>query len=65
MPNHHNFSVCDVSTSEPLGLLGLDLKLLAEGIVEIVGVMFSPKLQRTTAATEALFLAMRYCFERL
>ena len=46
-------------------MFGLDMELLADGIIEIVGVMFSPKLQRTTAATEAIFLAVRHCFETL
>ncbi|KAK6825976.1 hypothetical protein PG987_013470 [Apiospora arundinis] len=33
--------------------------------VEIGWVTFSPKLQRTTVATEAFFLLMRYCMENL
>jgi len=49
-----------------LGFLGIkDQKLYNEGSIEILNVMFSPKLQKTTMATEAFFLAAKYCFEVL
>ena len=33
------------------------------GSIEIGGVVFSPRLQRTTAATEVIFLLLRYVFD--
>jgi RimJ/RimL family protein N-acetyltransferase len=35
------------------------------GQVEIAGVLYARRLQRTTAATEAIHLAMRYAFDEL
>jgi RimJ/RimL family protein N-acetyltransferase len=35
------------------------------GVVEVGNVMFSPALQRTPAATEAMFLMAQYVFDRL
>jgi RimJ/RimL family protein N-acetyltransferase len=37
----------------------------ATGQVEIAGVLYARRLQRTTAATEAIHLAMRYAFDGL
>lgn len=37
----------------------------ANGVIEIGHIKFSPPLQRTTAATEALFLMMRRAFDEL
>lgn len=37
----------------------------ANGVVEVGNVLFSPKLQRTAAATEAMFLMAQYVFEGL
>ena len=34
------------------------------GSVEIGSIVFSPALQQTTAATEALFLLIQHCFDR-
>jgi RimJ/RimL family protein N-acetyltransferase len=35
------------------------------GVVEVGNIMFSPQLQRTQAATEAIYLMTRYVFEKL
>ena len=35
------------------------------GVIEVGNVMFSPRLQRTPAATEAMYLMARYVFEEL
>jgi len=37
----------------------------ANGVIEVGNVMFSPRLQRTPAATEAMFLMARYAFDVL
>ncbi|HEX6300938.1 MAG TPA: GNAT family protein [Acidimicrobiia bacterium] len=34
-----------------------------DGVIEIGSIVFSPRLQRTTAATEAIYLMLRYVFE--
>jgi RimJ/RimL family protein N-acetyltransferase len=36
----------------------------ANGVVEVGGIIFGPDLQRTTAATEAMWLMMRHAFGR-
>ena len=38
---------------------------LANRVIEVGNIMFSPALQRSVAATETLFLLMRYVFETL
>ena len=35
------------------------------GVIEVGNIMFSPKLQRTRAATEAIYLMTRYVFDEL
>jgi len=37
----------------------------SNGVIEVGNVMFSPQLQRTPAATEAMYLMARYVFEEL
>ena len=37
----------------------------ANGVIEVGNINFSPRLQRTTAATEAMFLMMRRVFDEL
>lgn len=35
----------------------------SDGVIEIGSIVFSPQLQRTTAATEAVYLMMRHAFD--
>ncbi len=35
----------------------------ADGVIEIGSIVFSPQLQRTTAATESVYLMMRHAFD--
>jgi RimJ/RimL family protein N-acetyltransferase len=37
----------------------------AQGVVEVGNILLTPGLQRTTAATEAMFLMASYVFDRL
>lgn len=37
----------------------------ANGSVEVGGIVYAEELQRTTAATEAMFLMLRHCFDDL
>lgn len=54
-----------VAAGTPVGYLSLGRIDPPNRSIEIGDVTFSAALQRTTAATEALFLAMRYCVEDL
>jgi RimJ/RimL family protein N-acetyltransferase len=47
----------------PLGQASYMRHGLAEGSVEVGAVVFAPRLQRTPAATEAMYLMMRRAFE--
>lgn len=50
---------------ELVGYLALMRFATSDLCVEIGNILFSPALQRTTAATEAVYLAARYAFEDL
>ena len=59
------FAIVPRSTSTAAGYASLMRMDPANGVVEVGNVMFSPALQRTPAATEAMFLLARYIFEDL
>ncbi|KAK6863818.1 hypothetical protein PG995_000346 [Apiospora arundinis] len=54
-----------VAPGSAVGYLALTDMNLASRAIEIGPVNFAPVLQRTTVATEAMFLAMRYCIDTL
>lgn len=47
----------------PLGFASYLRVQPRDGVIEIGSIVFSPQLQRTTAATESLYLMMRHVFE--
>jgi RimJ/RimL family protein N-acetyltransferase len=49
----------------PMGIVCLMNIVPSNRCFEIGHVVFSPLLQRTTAATEAIYLLMKHCFEDL
>ena len=53
---------CDSVAAGYASLMRMDP---ANGVIEVGNVMFSPALQRTPAATEAMYLMARYIFEEL
>jgi RimJ/RimL family protein N-acetyltransferase len=55
----------DGAPSVALGYASLMRMDPANGVIEVGNVMFSPSLQRTVAATEAMFLMAQYIFEEL
>lgn len=59
------WAVVDSATGKALGVLTLMEIRPAAGVVEIGHIFFSPVLQRTRAATEAIYLAMRHAFADL
>jgi RimJ/RimL family protein N-acetyltransferase len=55
----------DEGRGSPIGIITLMNIVPKNRTIEIGHVLFSPLLQRTTAATEAIYLLMKYCFEDL
>jgi RimJ/RimL family protein N-acetyltransferase len=59
------FAILPASTAVAAGYASLMRMDPANGVIEVGNVMFSPALQRTPAATEALYVMARYVFEEL
>ncbi|MGB6974797.1 MAG: GNAT family protein [Terracidiphilus sp.] len=59
------FAVLPLETGQPAGWTSYMRIDPAHGVIEVGNVMFSPALQRTRAATEAIFLMARHAFEEL
>jgi RimJ/RimL family protein N-acetyltransferase len=58
-------AIVDNSSGRAVGVAAFINAQPAVGVVEIGSLVFSPLLQRRPAATEALFLMMRRCFDEL
>jgi RimJ/RimL family protein N-acetyltransferase len=59
------FTLLDAGTSEPLGYASLLRIEPAHRVIEIGNILYLPSLQKTVAATEAMYLFARYVFEDL
>jgi RimJ/RimL family protein N-acetyltransferase len=59
------YALVDPVTEQVLGQFALMEIRPAMRVIEIGNVLYSPALQRTVAATEAQYLAMRYAIETL
>ena len=59
------FAVVDERTGRPAGMVSYLRITPAHGVIEIGSIWFSPALQRTRQATEAIFLLARHAFEDL
>ncbi|OWY39031.1 GNAT family N-acetyltransferase [Xenophilus sp. AP218F] len=57
------YCIVDAATDAPLGLASYLRIDAAAGAIEVGHLSFSPALQRTPAATEAMYLMMRQAFE--
>lgn len=57
------FAIVDASTSLAVGVASYLRIDPANGVVEVGHLQFSPLLQRTAAATEAMYLMMKQAFE--
>lgn len=57
------FAICDAADGRVLGSVGYLHPDADSGVVEIGRVHFSPRLQRTPAATEAIYLMLRQAFD--
>ncbi|KAB8259838.1 Isochorismatase-like protein [Aspergillus pseudonomiae] len=59
------YTILDNRTLKPQGWITL-MSIVPEHLrIEIGNVLFAPELQRTTGATEAVYLLLRYAFEEL
>lgn len=59
------YAAVDVATGRASGRLSLMRIDPAHGVIEVGGILYSPNLQRTPAATEAVYLLAKYVFETL
>jgi RimJ/RimL family protein N-acetyltransferase len=57
------FAVIDLAGGRPAGLVSYLRITPAAGSIEVGHIHYSPRLQRSRAATEAMFLMMRWAFE--
>jgi RimJ/RimL family protein N-acetyltransferase len=59
------FAILPASTGRAAGYASFMRIDAPNGVIEVGNVMFSPELQRTRAATEAIYLMARHAFEDL
>jgi RimJ/RimL family protein N-acetyltransferase len=57
------FAVIDLAGDRPVGLVSYLRITPAAGSIEVGHIHYSPRLQRSPAATEAMFLMMKWAFE--
>lgn len=58
-------AIIDLATGRACGVAALMRIDRANGVIEVGHINFSPRLQRTRAATESIFLLMRRAFDEL
>ncbi len=58
-------AIIENATSRPVGWASLMRIDATHRVVEVGNILFSPRLQRTKAATEAMYLLAKYVFEEL
>lgn len=59
------FAVVPLDTEEPAGVASFLRIDAANGVIEVGHINYAPPLQRTRAASEAMYLMMRYVFDEL
>ena len=59
------YTIIDTNTDDPLGIASYLRITPATGVIEVGHIAYAPRLQRTTAATEAMFLMMHRVFAEL
>lgn len=64
-PGVHLLAILDATTGAPTGVGGYLRMKPAGGSIEVGHLAFSPALQRTTAATEAMYLMAGHAFDEL
>ena len=59
------YTIIDTATEDPLGMASYLRIAPTVGVIEVGHIVYAPRLQRTTAATEAMFLMMHRVFAEL
>lgn len=59
------FAVASATDNRPLGIVSYLSIVPEHGVIEIGNIWFGPELQRTPAATEAIYLLARHAFDEL
>lgn len=62
-PLHH--AIVEAATGQPLGTAALMRIDPGNGVIEVGAITYSPRLKRTPAGTEAMYLLMRRAFDEL
>lgn len=60
-----HYAVIDKVSAKAVGMSALMRVEPADRVIEVGNILFSPRLQRTRIATEAMYLLARYVFEEL
>lgn len=60
-----HYAIVDEGTAKPVGTAALMRIEPIHGVIEVGAITFSPRLKRTRAATEAMYLLMRHVFDQL
>ena len=60
-----HFAIVDAQTSKAVGTAALMRIDPAHGVIEVGSITFSPRLKKTRAATESMYLFMRRVFDEL
>ncbi len=60
-----HFTIVDCGTNGAVGTAALMRIDCAHGVIEVGSIAYSPRLQRTRAGTEAIYLFMRFAFDEL
>ena len=60
-----HYAIVDTETAKPVGTAALMRIDSAHGAIEVGSIAYSPRIKRTRAGTEAMYLLMRLVFEDL
>jgi RimJ/RimL family protein N-acetyltransferase len=60
-----HFAIVDLATGSAVGSAALMRIDQTHGVIEVGGISYSPRLKRTRAGTEAMYLMMRRVFDEL
>lgn len=60
-----HFAIVDVASGSAVGTAALMRIEPVHGVIEVGGITYSPRLQKTRAGTEAMYLLMRRAFDEL
>jgi RimJ/RimL family protein N-acetyltransferase len=64
-PDPLHYAIIDLASSRTVGTAALMRIDPTHGVIEIGSITYSPRLQRTRAGTEAMYLLMRHAFDDL